>query len=40
MGRGKRYDGESKLNVKKVIGFIVAIIVVIMFVISLQKILN
>ena len=40
MGRGKRYDGESKLNVKKVIGIIVAIIVVIMFVISLQKILN
>ena len=40
MGRGKRYDGETKLNVKKVIGFVVAIIVIIMFVISLQKILN
>ncbi len=41
MGQGKRYeDGTSKINIKKVIGFIIAIIVLIMCIISFQKILS
>lgn len=42
MGRvkGKRYDNERKLNVKKVIAFIVAIIVLIMVGISLKNLLS
>lgn len=40
MGRGKRYEGENKLNMKKVLSFVIAIAVIIMFVISLQKILE
>ncbi len=37
MGRGKRADADAKLNVKKVIGLIVAIIVVILFIASLSS---
>ena len=40
MSRGKRYDNEPKLNVKKVIATIVAIIVFIMFVLSLKNLLT
>lgn len=40
MGRGKRYEGENRLNIKKVISFIIAILVIIMFIISIQKILQ
>ena len=42
MGRvkGKRYDNERKLNVKKVIAFIVAIIVLIMVGISFKNLLS
>ena len=40
MSRGRRYDDEPKLNIKKVIATIVAIIVVIMFVISIKKLLS
>ena len=40
MGRGKRYDNEPKLNIKKVIATIVAIIVCIMFILSLKNLLT
>lgn len=40
MSRGRRYDDTPKLNIKKVIAMIVAIIVVIMFVISIKKLLT
>ena len=41
MGQGRRYeDVNSKINIKKVIGFIIAIIVLIMCIISFQKILS
>ena len=38
--RGKRYDEEPKLNIKKVIAFIIALAVIVMSVISLIKLLN
>ena len=38
--RGRRYDNEPKLNIKKVIATIVAIIVFIMFVLSLKNLLT
>ena len=38
--KGKRYDNERKLNVKKVIAFIVAIIVLIMVIISFKDLLS
>ena len=38
--RGRRYDNEPKLNIKKVIAVAVAIIVIIMFVIALKNLLN
>ena len=40
MGSGKRYDNEPKLNMKKVAGVILGIAVVIMFIITLVKLLN
>lgn len=40
MGRGRRYDDEPKLNIKKVVATIVAIIVVIMFIVSIRKLLS
>lgn len=40
MPRGKRYDSEPKLNMKKVFGVIIAIVVIIMIVISIVKILK
>ena len=40
MSRGKRCDNEPKLNIKKVIATIVAIIVFIMFVLSLKNLLT
>ena len=39
MSRGKRYQSEPKLNIKKVIATILAIIVIIMFIISLKNLL-
>ena len=39
MSRGRRYD-EPKLNIKKVIAVIVAIIVLIMFIIAIKKLLD
>ena len=40
MSRGKRYDGEKKLNLKKVFAVILVFIVLIMFVIVIQKLLT
>ena len=40
MERGKRYYEEPKLNIKKVIAVIVAILVVIMFVFTIKKLIT
>lgn len=40
MSRGKRYDTEQKLNIKKVIAVIIAILVIIMFVIAIKELLK
>ena len=40
MGKGRRYDKESKLNVKKIIATIIALIVIIMFIVMLVKIIK
>lgn len=40
MNKGRRYNSEPKLNIKKVIGVIVAIIVIIMFIFALKSLLN
>lgn len=40
MRKGRRYNNEPKLNIKKVIGVIIAIIVIIMFIISIRDLLN
>lgn len=40
MSRGKRYDTEQKLNIKKVLAVIIAIAVIVMFVITIGKILK
>ena len=40
MSRGRRYDTEPKLNIKKVIATILAIAVIVMFVISLKNLLT
>ncbi len=40
MGKGKRYDGEQKLNIKKVFAVIIAIAVIIMFVVGINKLFN
>ena len=40
MSRGKRYDGEQKLNVKKVFAVLIAIAVIVMFVIGIRELLN
>ena len=40
MAKGKRYDGEPKLNMKKVLGVVIALAVLIMIIISISKILK
>ena len=40
MSRGKRYDPEQKLNMKKVFAVIIAFIVIIMFIIAINSILK
>lgn len=40
MSRGRRYDGEQKLNVKKVFAVIIAIAVIAMFIIGISKLFN
>ena len=37
MSRGKRYDTEPKLNMKKVFAVIIAIVVIIMFVFMIKR---
>ena len=36
MSRGRRYDNEPKLNIKKVISVVIAILVIAMFVIGIN----
>ena len=38
--KGKRYDTERKLNVKKVIAFVIAIIVLVMVFVSLKHLFS
>lgn len=38
--RGKRYDNEPKLNIKKVISVIIAILVIVMFIIGIKELLK
>lgn len=38
--RGRRYNGEKKLNIKKVIAVIIAILVIIMFIIGMKQLLK
>lgn len=40
MNKGRRYDGERKLNVKKVFAVIIAIAVIIMFIMGLNKLMH
>ncbi|MBR2241579.1 MAG: WG repeat-containing protein [Clostridia bacterium] len=40
MSRGKRYNGEQKLNLKKVFAVLIAIIVVILFIVGIKQILK
>lgn len=40
MSKGKRYDGETKLNLKKVFAVIIALVVIIMAIIMLVKVLT
>lgn len=40
MSKGKRYDDEKKLNIKKVIAVITLLAVIIMFIFAIQKILK
>ena len=40
MSRGRRYNNEPKLNIKKVIGVVVAIAVIIMFVIAIKNLIK
>ena len=40
MSRGRRYNNEPKLNMKKVIAVIIAIAVIVMFVIAIKNLLN
>lgn len=40
MSKGKRYDGEPKLNMKKVVGVIVALAVIVLVIISIIKLVK
>ena len=40
MSKGKRYDGEQKLNFKKVFAVLLAIAVIVMFVIGIKQLFN
>lgn len=40
MSRGKRYDGEQKLNIKKVFAVIIALAVIIMFIFGISKLFD
>ena len=38
--RGRRYNGEKKLNMKKVFAVIIAILVIIMFAVTINELLK
>lgn len=40
MSKGKRYDGEQKLNLKKVFAVLLAIAVIVMFVVGINRLFN
>ena len=40
MNKGRRYDGERKLNMKKVFAVVIAFAVIIMFIMGLNKLMN
>ena len=40
MGKGRRYDGEQKLNLKKVFAVIATIIIIILFIVGIRQILK
>lgn len=40
MSRGKRYDGEPKLNIKKVFAVLIAIAVIVMFIIGIKELFS
>ena len=40
MSRGKRYNGERKLNMKKVAGVIITLIIIILIIIGIKQILK
>ena len=40
MNRGRRYEGERKLNMKKVFAVIIAFIVIVMFIIEIKKLMT
>lgn len=40
MSRGKRYDSEPKLNIKKVVAVIIAFLVIIMFIVGIKELLK
>lgn len=40
MARGKRYDNEAKLNVKKVIAVVVLLLVIVMFIVGIRSLLT
>ncbi len=40
MSRGKRYDGEEKLNIRKVLAVVATIVVIILFIIGIRQILK
>lgn len=40
MSRGKRYNGEAKLNMKKVLAVLVALLVIVMFVFVIYKLVT
>ena len=40
MSRGRRFDDEPKLNIKKVIATVIALIVIIMVIVSIVALFN
>ncbi len=40
MSRGRRYNNEPKLNMKKVVAVILAIVVLVMFVVVIKRLLE
>ena len=40
MSRGKRYNGEAKLNMKKVLAVVIAMLVIVMFVFVIYKLIT